>query len=61
MSSPLNIVALLMFLGLAVGCGSSQPSGPPEMTEALQAEIDAEDAAVEDAERAAAGKPAKKN
>ena len=56
MSFPLKFVALVMFVGLAVGCGSSQPPGPPEMTDALQAEIDAADAAIEEEEMAASKK-----
>ncbi|MCC9607075.1 hypothetical protein LOC68_14660 [Blastopirellula sp. JC732] len=58
----LRFALLFSVLTLALGCGGSSASNPPELTQELQEKIKAEDAAVEDAERAASDsyKPAKK-
>ncbi|TWT32739.1 hypothetical protein Enr8_25450 [Blastopirellula retiformator] len=58
----LRFAMLFSVVTLAIGCGGSASNTPPEMTMELQERIKAEDAAVEDAERAASNsyKPAKK-
>ncbi|PQO43780.1 hypothetical protein [Blastopirellula marina] len=62
MKTALRILLVLPVLSLTIGCGGAAPAEAPQMTPELMEQIKAEDAAVEDAERAVsdAYKPAKK-